>query len=159
MTALYTQLMGLVDQIMYNPLTDLKFLIPIILIVGISSATRHYYRKSSLISPPSFEQNREKFTVPANEFNQEIMKVMGMDDKHFLDIVDSEMANIELLWKKYRNARKRYEKLERKIRMSLRYRRRNGEKAKKEAFAELLSIYEDLKRAKMTVLEVEMKND
>ncbi|MCL4314661.1 MAG: hypothetical protein M1454_02910, partial [Candidatus Thermoplasmatota archaeon] len=106
MTALYTQLMGLVDQIMYNPLTDLKFLIPIILIVGISSATRHYYRKSSLISPPSFEQNREKFTVPANEFNQEIMKVMGMDDKHFLDIVDSEMANIELLWKKYRNARK-----------------------------------------------------
>ncbi len=152
----YNQLFSVVLD---NPLNDAKFLFPVAVLVIISMAMKHYSKKSTLTSPPSFEQKREKFLVPVNSFNMYISRVNAMDDQYFLNEVDVEIQKLKDLQRAYEVTKKKYFSVLRKIRGSQRYRTRKGDTEKKKLFSEILAIYEEIRKTKMRVVEVETRNE
>ncbi len=149
----------LIPDVLYNPLTDAKFLIPVISLLVISLVMKHYARKSSLTAPPSFEQKREKFLVPGNRFNLQVARVTKMDDQYFLNEVDSNIEKMKDLERRYANARKRYNRIIRRLRTSPKYKIRKGEDDRKNAFSEIIAIYDEIRSIKMNFGEVESRNE
>ncbi|MGC8506064.1 MAG: hypothetical protein ACP5NK_05085 [Thermoplasmata archaeon] len=144
---------GVFYHILYNPIIDLKFLVPVVLLFAITMMLRHRVKKTKIDSAPTLEQKREPFTVSQDRFNSEIKKAEKYDMQFYVESLSQDVEKIKQKYDQFKSLRKTYYKYERWSESQNQRKRKKGNEARQELFDEMVKLYSQLKTMKLSVIE------
>ena len=144
---------GLFYHFLYNPIVDLKFLVPVVLLFALTLMLRHRVRKTKVDSTPTLEQKREPFAASPDRFNSEIKRAQKYDIQFYVDSLSKDVEKIKQKYDQFKSTRKLYYKYERLSESQNPRKRKKGEEGKQELFDEMVKLYSQLKTMKLSVIE------
>ena len=144
---------GLFYHFLYNPLADLKFLVPVVLLFALTLMLRHRVKKTKVDSAPTLEQKREPFAVSQDKFNSEIIRAQKFDIQSYVDSLSKDVEKIKQKYDDFKSTRKLYYKYERLSESQNPRKKKKGEEGKRELFDEMVKLYSQLKTMKLSVIE------
>lgn len=146
---------GFPSRVESNPLMLLSFIIPMLIIWFSSLAIRGFARRRKIDGPPTLEQRREKFVIPADFFTNESEHVRKLDLDHFLQPIGEDFELLRSFPDHFYNLRKQYVKYSRMATSSRKKRKETGERKQLETFNEILDLYNRLRRTRFDTVEFE----
>lgn len=154
-----TTLSGMWNHIINYPLTDLKFLIPVISMVAMSGVVRHMSVKQRIDSSPSLEKKREKFSLPRDRFNVEVDVILREDYSSYVRAMENDLFEIEFLRKKFMRTLRKYRRVDAMTRSTFERRVKRGKKLKKAVLNELIDAYTDIKKMSLSAITIETEGE
>jgi len=143
------------ENIRAYPLLLFRFLIPVVLIFGVTFSLQRRSRKTKIDSLPTLEQKREKFLVPTDFFNRELEFIKNDDYRHYLNPILKEMERMEVIRQNLKILMKRYSKYENMSQSSYSRRKKKGLQLRNETFNQILETYAQVKKLKFSTVEIE----
>ena len=144
---------GLFYHFLYNPIVDLKFLVPVVLLFALTLMLRHRVKKTKVDSTPTLEQKREPFAASPDRFNSEIKRAQKYDIQFYVDSLSRDVEKIKQKYDQFKSTRRLYYKYERLSESQNPRKRKKGEEGKQELFDEMVKLYSQLKTMKLSVIE------
>lgn len=154
-----TMVQQMVQHILNYPITDMKFVIPIMAVVIISVFIRHMSVKETVDTSPTLEKKREKFKLPRDRFNVEVDHIMREDYRSYVRAMENDLFEIELIRKKFKRVLRKYNRFDNMTRSTIDRRSRKGKKLRKEALNELIDTYSEIKKMNMSAITLEVEGE
>lgn len=129
-----------------NPLTDLKFMIPVIMLVVAAIAMRGVSKRSKVDATPTLTQKIEPFHTPRDKFNIEVKRIMSDDYDYYVRLIDDRMKRVEEMRRSFVRYKKMYYVAARGITSPSKRRKTRAEKLRKDSFAAMLEIAKEMAR-------------
>jgi hypothetical protein len=146
---------GILYHILYNPLIDIKFLIPVLLLFIVTIMLRHRGKKTKIDSAPTLEQKREPFVVVPDRFNNEIKRAEKYEMQSYVDLISGDVERIKQKYDQFKLLQKSYNRYERWSQAQNPRKRKKGKEGMQELFDEMVKLYSELKSMKLSVIETE----
>ncbi len=138
----------IIPELEANPFILLAFAIPLIIIIGASIAMSLGKGRAKIDSPPTLEQSKEQFKVPASPFNREMKYVEDDDINHFFKAIETDMGKIQDVTKKYERLVKIYKKLDMRTKSFSERRAERARERREIVFKDIVEIYQYIEKLK-----------
>ncbi len=152
-------LQTMVHHILTYPLTDMKFLVPVLAVVVTSVYVRHLSVKQKVDSPPSLKPKRERFRLPNDRFNREVGTIMAEQYAGYINSMKKDFESVGELQRRFSRAARMYSKYNSMLKSPSKKRREKAEIRRREILRELIEIYSDLKRISLSVITLDEEVD
>lgn len=146
-----------VQSVEAYPLVLLRFLVPVLIIFVVTLAVQRVSKKAVVDSAPKLEQKREQFVIPMDFFNSELEKIKNDDYEYYLRPISSEFDRIKDVSERFKRLRKLYSKYDIMSHSSYKKRRVRGIERRRETFSEILDLYTQVRKMKLTIVEIEQE--
>ncbi len=145
----------ILQGILENPLVDLRFLVPVVVLLVITMSFRHSSKKTVTDSPPTLQQKREPFVTPNDRFNSELKRIEQNDMEFYLRSFEHDLERFKEYSRKLKLLKRDYFRYDKWALSQRPKRSQRGKKLQKEVFDEIVSLYSDLKKMRLSVIETE----
>ena len=139
---------GFLNTIYNNPVTDLKFLFPILMLLFASYALRLHAKRVKIDGPPTLSQKIEPFETPNDRFNTEVRRIMSDNYDYYVKQVETQINRVEEIKKEFLRARKMYERSKRQMAGLNEKKKARAKERRKEIFNQILGIAKELSSEK-----------
>lgn len=155
---LYNTFEKMYNQVSTHPFTDMKFLVPVVLILCLSFVVRQFSVAQKVDSSPTLEKKREKFTLPNDRFNLEVGVIMREDYNVYVRAMESDMRSVDQIRKRFVKQLKKYRKFDILSRSPFSRRKKKGDILRKSMLNDLIDTYTEIKRLNLTVISVDLES-
>lgn len=154
-----TTLQQVLQKILNDPATDMKFVVPILSVIIISVLIRHMSVKETVDSAPELEKKRERFKLPRDRFNVEVDIIMREDYKSYVQAMEKDLDEIEMIRKKFRKLLRKYNRFEYMSRSTIVRRKKKGKKMRKAVLNDMIDTYSEIKRMNLAAITLDTEDE
>lgn len=144
LSSITTALSGYLGDILKNPATDLKFLVPVSILVIASLAIRSHSKRVRIDSVPTLSQKIEPFETPRDKFNVEVRFIVSGNYDVYVSRMDEELNRIEEIKKKYLILRRKYRNASRALNSLSERRKTRANETREATFHEIIKLAKEL---------------
>lgn len=154
-----TTLQQMLVKVLNDPVTDMKFVVPVASVIILSLFIRHMSVKETVDSAPELEKKRERFKLPRDRFNVEVDIIMREDYSSYVRAMERDLYEIELIRKKFKKLLKKYNRYEYMTRSAIDRRSKKGKKMRKAVLNDMIDTYSEFKRMNLAAITLEVESE
>lgn len=155
----FTMIQTMVHDILYDPLTDVKFIVPVMAIIIASVFVRHMSVKQTVDSSPTLEKKRERFKLPRDRFNVEVDIILRENYSSYVRAMESDLIKLEQIRKRFKKLLRRYNRYEYMARSSIERREKRGRRMSKSVLNELIDTYSEIKKMNLSAITLDIEEE
>ncbi len=152
-------LQSTVNHILNYPLTDLKFVFPVVAVIIASGVVRHFSVKQRVDSSPAYEKKREKFSLPADRFNAEVGVILNEKYGSYVGAMENDLYVIERIRKRFMKLLRRYRRYDTMARSTFERRSKKGKSMRKQVLNDLIDTYAEIKKMDLSAITLELEEN
>jgi len=146
---------SILKDITHNPVTDFRFLIPVVSILIFSVVLKHMSKVQKVDREPELERKQEAFLLPSDIFHVEVENIMKGNSERYVRMMQEEFDRLKMAGLNFKRLKRRYRRCLSMSRSGFKRRRARGELRLKEVLDRMMDLYSDVNRAKSSVLFVD----